>query len=227
MIRQSFPFRSVESRCVQIPRITLNSHDVTSEAQFTGATAERRRYQPEVLLSLLYYCLCCNVIILLTIKFVKKNNNNYYCPTPQCMSHNVNSKQFMFVQFMDKMVHFVPHPKLPSAKEMAEVLLYHVCHLHGFPKDVVSDCGPQFVSQFWKAFCTVIGATVSLFSGFHPQWSMHTTHFPVSLRVSLLSSVHTGTSLHCSQSLRWRWGYLLPRRSFAVAGKSGVGSIKY
>uniref|UniRef100_A0AAQ5Y7J2 Integrase catalytic domain-containing protein n=1 Tax=Amphiprion ocellaris TaxID=80972 RepID=A0AAQ5Y7J2_AMPOC len=35
--------------------------------------------------------------------------------------------------------------------------------------DIVSDRGPQFTSQVWKAFCSALGATVSLTSGFHPQ----------------------------------------------------------
>uniref|UniRef100_A0A9J8AV31 Uncharacterized protein n=1 Tax=Cyprinus carpio carpio TaxID=630221 RepID=A0A9J8AV31_CYPCA len=35
--------------------------------------------------------------------------------------------------------------------------------------DVVSDRGPQFVSKFWQEFCRLLGATVSLSLGFHPQ----------------------------------------------------------
>ncbi len=35
--------------------------------------------------------------------------------------------------------------------------------------DVVSDRGPQFISKFWKEFCHLLGATVSLSSGYHPQ----------------------------------------------------------
>lgn len=35
--------------------------------------------------------------------------------------------------------------------------------------DVVSDRGPQFVSKFWREFCRLLGASVSLSSGFHPQ----------------------------------------------------------
>lgn len=34
---------------------------------------------------------------------------------------------------------------------------------------MVSDRGPQFVSKFWREFCKLLGATVSLSSGFHPQ----------------------------------------------------------
>lgn len=35
--------------------------------------------------------------------------------------------------------------------------------------DVVSDRGPQFISQVWRSFCKALGAKVSLSSGFHPQ----------------------------------------------------------
>lgn len=51
------------------------------------------------------------------------------------------------VDRFSKMVHFVPLPKLPSAKETAQLVLLHVFHLHGLPVDVVSDRGPQFVAS--------------------------------------------------------------------------------
>ncbi|XP_029292890.1 uncharacterized protein LOC115011797 [Cottoperca gobio] len=50
------------------------------------------------------------------------------------------------VDRFSKMAHFIALPKLPSAKETAEVLLSQVFRIHGFPRDVVSDRGPQFVS---------------------------------------------------------------------------------
>ena len=68
-----------------------------------------------------------------------------------------------------KMAHFVPLPKLPSAKETAELVLQHVFRIHGLPSDVVSDRGPQFTSKFWREFCRLLGASTSLTSGFHPQ----------------------------------------------------------
>lgn len=66
-------------------------------------------------------------------------------------------------------VNFVALPKLPSAQETADLLALHVFRLHGIPADIVSDRGPQFFSQVWKAFCSALGATVSLSSGHHSQ----------------------------------------------------------
>uniref|UniRef100_A0A673AT68 Gypsy retrotransposon integrase-like protein 1 n=1 Tax=Sphaeramia orbicularis TaxID=375764 RepID=A0A673AT68_9TELE len=80
-----------------------------------------------------------------------------------------NTTLLTIVDRFSKMAHFVPLPKLPSAKETAEAMLYHVCRLHGFPRDIVSDRGPQFVARFWRAFCSLIGVSVSLSSGYHPQ----------------------------------------------------------
>ena len=68
-----------------------------------------------------------------------------------------------------KTAHFLALPKLPSARETADLLVLHVFRLHSIPSDIVSDRGPQFISQVWRAFCAALGATVSLSSGYHPQ----------------------------------------------------------
>lgn len=73
------------------------------------------------------------------------------------------------VDRFSKAVHYVALPKLPTAHETAELMVQHVFRLHGIPSDIVSDRGPQFISQVWKAFCQALGASVSLSSGFHPQ----------------------------------------------------------
>uniref|UniRef100_A0A8C1U5W3 Gypsy retrotransposon integrase-like protein 1 n=1 Tax=Cyprinus carpio TaxID=7962 RepID=A0A8C1U5W3_CYPCA len=73
------------------------------------------------------------------------------------------------VDRFSKAAHFIPLPKLPSAKETAQIMIDHVFKLHGLPSDIVSDRGPQFASQFWREFCRQIGASASLSSGFHPQ----------------------------------------------------------
>ncbi len=73
------------------------------------------------------------------------------------------------VDRFSKETHFIPLPKLPSARETATYVLDHAFRSHGLPVDVVSDRGPQFVSKFWTEFCRQLGATTSLSSGYHPQ----------------------------------------------------------
>uniref|UniRef100_A0A3P9IU91 Gypsy retrotransposon integrase-like protein 1 n=1 Tax=Oryzias latipes TaxID=8090 RepID=A0A3P9IU91_ORYLA len=80
-----------------------------------------------------------------------------------------NSVILTVIDRFSKFVHFIPLPQLPTATETAEVMVNHVFRHHGIPADIVSDRGPQFISQVWKAFCSALGATVSLTSGYHPQ----------------------------------------------------------
>ncbi len=80
-----------------------------------------------------------------------------------------NTVVLTVVDRFSKATHFIPLPKLPSARETAVAVIDHVFRIHGLPMDVVSDRGPQFVSKFWREFCKLLGATVSLSSGFHPQ----------------------------------------------------------
>ncbi len=80
-----------------------------------------------------------------------------------------NTVVLTIVDRFSKAAHFIPLPKLPSAKETAVTVVDHVFRIHGLPMDVVSDRGPQFVSKFWRKFCRLLGASVSLSSGFHPQ----------------------------------------------------------
>ena len=106
------------------------------------------------------------------------------------------------VDRFSKMAHFIPLPKLPSAKETAELVLQHVFRLHGLPVDVVSDRGPQFSSVFWREFCTLIGASASLSSGFHPQTNGQTERKNQEMEVALRCMVSNHPS-SWSQQLLW------------------------
>uniref|UniRef100_A0A3B3IPI7 Gypsy retrotransposon integrase-like protein 1 n=1 Tax=Oryzias latipes TaxID=8090 RepID=A0A3B3IPI7_ORYLA len=80
-----------------------------------------------------------------------------------------NTTVLTVIDRFSKMAHFIPLPQLPTATETADLMVKHVFRHHGIPMDIVSDRGPQFTSQVWKAFCSALGATVSLSSGYHPQ----------------------------------------------------------
>ncbi|XP_023806908.1 uncharacterized protein LOC105356774 isoform X2 [Oryzias latipes] len=89
------------------------------------------------------------------------------------------------VDRFSKMVHFIALPKLPTAKETAEALLNHVFRIHGIPRDIVSDRGPQFTAKFWAEFCRLLGVSVSLSSGFHPESNGQSERLNQQLETSL------------------------------------------
>jgi transposase InsO family protein len=39
----------------------------------------------------------------------------------------------------------------------------------GIPETIISDRGPQFISDFWNEFCTRIGTKLKLSTANHPQ----------------------------------------------------------
>ncbi len=75
----------------------------------------------------------------------------------------------LVVDRFSKASHFIALPKLPSAKDTAEIVLQNIARINGIPVDIVTDQGPQFMSRYWRAFWSLFGSSVSLSSGFHPQ----------------------------------------------------------
>lgn len=106
------------------------------------------------------------------------------------------------VDRFSRLTHFVPLAKLPSAKQTAQAMLEHVFRLHGFPNDIVSDRGPQFVSCFWREFCGLLGAEVSLSSGYHPETNGQTERANQQLETGLRLLAARNPSTW-SQKLLW------------------------
>ncbi len=75
----------------------------------------------------------------------------------------------VIVDRFSKSCRLLPLKGLPTALETAELLFNHVFQYYGIPEDIVSDQGPQFISRVWKAFFQLLGVTVSLSSGYHPE----------------------------------------------------------
>ncbi len=82
-----------------------------------------------------------------------------------------NSERHMcvLVDRFSKACRLIPLKGLPTALETAESLFHQVFRNYGLPEDIVSNRGPQFKSWVWKAFFQLLGVTVSLSSGYHPQ----------------------------------------------------------
>ena len=75
----------------------------------------------------------------------------------------------VIVDHFSKTSRFVPLQKLPTARLTADTLMREVVRYHGVPEQILSDRGPQFIAKFWRAFWQLMGVTVCLTSGYHPQ----------------------------------------------------------
>ncbi len=118
-----------------------------------------------------------------------------------------NTAVLTVVDRFSKATHFIPLPKLPSARQTAVAVIDHVFRIHGLPTDVVSDRGPQFISKFWREFCPPMAkwrGLTKIWNGCCGVWSLrtrplgvcnfhglstHITHYQCQLRAYLRLSV--------------------------------------
>jgi transposase InsO family protein len=70
---------------------------------------------------------------------------------------------------LTKMAHYISCKDTCNAKEVARLYAHHVWKLHGLPKTVVSDRGPQFVSEFWDHLTRRLKIKSLLSTAYHPE----------------------------------------------------------
>jgi len=76
---------------------------------------------------------------------------------------------WVVVDRLSKMRHFIPCHTTIDAAGLARLFLRDVVHLHGLPKTIVSDRGPQFALTFWGQICAPLGIDQRMFTAFHSQ----------------------------------------------------------
>ncbi|KAJ9521146.1 hypothetical protein QJQ45_022845 [Haematococcus lacustris] len=75
----------------------------------------------------------------------------------------------VFVDRLTKMVHLVKTWESMTAAQYAKLLLEHVFRLHGMPRSVVSDRGPQLHNKFGAEVTKLLQVQVNLSSAYHPE----------------------------------------------------------
>jgi len=73
------------------------------------------------------------------------------------------------VDRLTKSAHFLPVKTTYHAKQYAELYLTRIICLHGIPKKIVSDRGPQFVAHFWRSLHEAMGTDLTYSTAYHPQ----------------------------------------------------------
>ena len=76
---------------------------------------------------------------------------------------------FVVVDRLTKQAHFAPTRSDVSAEQTADLFIQHVWKLHGTPRKVISDRGPQFASKFLQEVFIRLGITSALSTAYHPQ----------------------------------------------------------
>lgn len=75
----------------------------------------------------------------------------------------------MIVDCLTKVAHFIPVKEDYRVNKLAELYVDNILRLHGAPRSIVSDRGPQFIARFWQKFHESIGSTLEYSSAYHPQ----------------------------------------------------------
>jgi transposase InsO family protein len=76
---------------------------------------------------------------------------------------------YVCVDRLTKMAHFIPTTTTVTAEQTAQLFYRYVFKDHGLPRDIVSDRGPQFVSQFMRHLLEKLGIQGNRSTSHHPQ----------------------------------------------------------
>ena len=68
-----------------------------------------------------------------------------------------------------KMAHFVPTTEKTTSEGLARLFRDNVWRLHGLPKSIISDRGPQFAAGLMRELNGMLGIKTKLSTAFHPQ----------------------------------------------------------
>jgi len=75
---------------------------------------------------------------------------------------------WVIVDRLTKSAHFLPVKVTYPVSKYAKIYLAQIVYLHGIPKTIVSDRGPQFTSQFWDELHKAMGTTLLFSTTYHP-----------------------------------------------------------
>jgi hypothetical protein len=78
---------------------------------------------------------------------------------------------WVIIDRLTKIAHFLPVKVKYTVATYAELYIARILSLHGVPKTIVSDHGPQFVSKFWEELHKSLGTKLLHSSAYHPQSS--------------------------------------------------------
>jgi len=101
-----------------------------------------------------------------------RSQTNAGMPSAWTSSQNSRGRYDSIMVAVDsagKCSHFVETVTTVTAAGAANLYLRNIWKLHGLPRKVVSDCGPQFVAAFMKELYRLLGIEAATSTAYHPQ----------------------------------------------------------
>ena len=68
-----------------------------------------------------------------------------------------------------KIIHLIPCTEEIDTEGAADNFIREWFHLHGLPRKIISDCGPQFSSKLFRAILKGLGIESTMSTAYHPQ----------------------------------------------------------
>jgi hypothetical protein len=96
----------------------------------------------------------------------------------------------VIVDRFSKMIHLIPTTTSLSSLRLAEIYKKEVWRIHGIPRRIISDRGPQFASKFMKELCNVLGIERNLSTAYHPQTDSQTKRINQEIKTYLQSFIN-------------------------------------
>jgi len=66
------------------------------------------------------------------------------------------------------MVHFIPTTEKTMVEGLAKLFRDNIWKLHGLPKSIISDRGPQFMAGLMRELNQMLGIKSKMLTVFHP-----------------------------------------------------------
>lgn len=134
-------------------------------------------------------------------------------------SHNYTTILVVVDRFT-KGVHFGALPSQYPAFKAATLFIDTFCKLHGFPRSIVSDRDPLFISALWRELFRLSGTKLRMSTTYHPQTDGQMEVLNRVLKQYLRSFVHDRPS-------QWFKYLALAEWSYNTSVHSGTGILPF
>lgn len=111
------------------------------------------------------------------------------------------------VDRFSKAAHFGALPSHYTAFKVASLFIDMVCKHHGFPRSIISDRDPIFISNFWRDLFKLCGTKLRMSMSYHPETDGQTEVLNRTLEQYLRSFVHEKPSQWYNFLSLAEWSY--------------------